>query len=178
MSRRLEELGLTRVADLWRAKEDDLILRFGLWGRRLIQFARAEDNRKVAASRAGSVTIGAETTFDADLREFAAIAAELEPLGETLSKRLTKSGLAAGGLTLKLRRADRQIMTRTCKLHNPTVRASVMLEAVHPVLLAALDGGAFRLVGITATRLVSARLADPPDLFAVTADENDTSNHA
>jgi DNA polymerase-4 len=169
MSRKLEELGLGRVQDLWQANEDDLILRFGLWGRRLVQFARGIDGRKVAVSRGRSVTIGAETTFDFDLRDFAAIAAELEPLGETLARRLTKSGYAAAGLTLKLRRADRQIITRACRLHNPTVQAAVMLRAVRPVLQASLDGGAFRLVGITASRLVSARLADPPDLFAQTA---------
>jgi len=32
--------------------------------------------------------------------------------------------------------------------------------------VAELDGQAYRLVGVTATRLVSDRLADPPDLFA------------
>ena len=36
-----------------------------------------------------------------------------------------------------------------------------------PVLATELDGPAFRLVGVTANRLVSETLADPPDLFAV-----------
>jgi DNA polymerase-4 len=165
MARRLEELGLMLVSDLWRVKEDDLILRFGLWGRRLIAFSRAEDGRKVAGSRPRSVTIGAETTFDADLREFAAIEAELRPLCDTLARRLAKARLAASGLALKLRRADRQVITRACRLYDPTVRASVILDAVRPVLAGAIDGGSFRLVGVTATRLVSDRLADPPDLF-------------
>jgi DNA polymerase-4 len=173
MSRRLEELGFLKVSDLWHAKEDDLILRFGLWGRRLMAFSRAEDNRKVAGERPKSVTISAETTFDADLRDFAALDRELKPLCEILSRRLIKAGLAATGLTLKLRRADRQVVTRACRLYDPTVRASVILEAVRPVLAAALDGRAFRLVGVAATRLVSHRLADPPDLFTQPPDENE-----
>jgi len=62
MSRKLEELGLLLVSDLWTASESDLIHRFGLWARRLVTFARAQDERKVSASRGASVTIGAETT--------------------------------------------------------------------------------------------------------------------
>ena len=39
-------------------------------------------------------------------------------------------------------------------------------ETVTPTLKRALDGTAFRLVGVTAHDLVSAQRADPPDLFA------------
>jgi DNA polymerase-4 len=173
MSRKLEELGLLLVSDLWAASESDLIHRFGLWARRLVAFARAEDNRKVASSRGGSVTVGAETTFNHDLRTFEQIDAELRRLCETVARRLTKSGLAASGLTLKLRRADRRTITRACKLRDPTARPELILKAVQPVLageLASNPGGqAYRLVGVTATRLVSDRLADPPDLFAAIA---------
>jgi DNA polymerase-4 len=166
MSRKLEELGLLLVSDLWTASESDLIHRFGLWARRLVTFARAQDERKVSASRGASVTIGAETTFNADLRTFAQIDVELRPLCETVARRLSKSGLAASGLTLKLRRADRRTITRACRLRDPTAQAELILKAVHPVLAAELDGQPYRLVGVTATRLVSDRLADPPDLFA------------
>jgi DNA polymerase-4 len=173
MSRKLEELGLLLVSDLWMASESDLIHRFGLWARRLVAFARAEDNRKVASSRGGSVTVGAETTFNHDLRTFEQIDAELRRLCETVARRLTKSGLAASGLTLKLRRADRRTITRACKLRDPTARPELILKAVQPVLAGELasnpEGQTYRLVGVTATRLVSDRLADPPDLFAAIA---------
>ncbi len=166
MSRKLEDLGLLLISDLWTVSESDLIHRFGLWARRLVAFARAEDGRKVSNARGASVTVGAETTFNNDLRTFAQIDEELRPLCETVARRLTKSGLAATGLTLKLRRADWKTITRACKLRAPTARADLILKAVHPVLTAELDGQAYRLVGVTATRLVSDRLADPPDLFS------------
>jgi len=167
MARKLEDLGLSRVADIRTANEDDLVHRFGLWARKLAQFARAEDNRKVEPVRGASVTIGAETTFETDLGTFAEIEARLAPLCATVARRLDKAGLAASGLTLKLRRAaDRRTITRTCRLNYPTERSETILGAVRPILAAQLDGGTFRLVGVTATRLVSARLADPPDLFA------------
>ena len=166
MTTKLEALGFRLVSDLWTASESDLIHRFGLWARRLVAFARAEDERRISSARGKSVTVGAETTFNHDLRSFEQIDEELRPLCDTVARRLAKSGLAASGLTLKLRRADRTTITRACRLHDPTARAELILQAVHPVLAAELDGQAYRLVGVTATRLVSDRLADPPDLFA------------
>ena len=77
-----------------------------------------------------------------------------------------RADLAAGSLTLKLKRFDRQISTHACRLHDPTQRASVILAAVAPVLKRALDGTPYRLVGVTAHDLVPGTRADPPDLFA------------
>jgi DNA polymerase-4 len=165
MSARLAEIGIRQVADLWQAKEDDLIHRFGLWGRRLASFARAEDNRTVAGSRPKSVSIAAETTFESDLRQFGQIDPILRQMCETLARRLAKARLAAAGLALKLRRADRRIITRACRLHSPTARAETIWRAASPVLAAEIDGSPYRLVGVTATRLVAEGLADPPDLF-------------
>ncbi len=165
MTRKLEALGYARISDLWTASEGEMIHRFGLWARRLMAFARAEDNRKVASGRGRSVTIGAETTFNHDLRRFAEIDAILARLCETVSRRLARSELAASGLTLKLRHADRRTVTRACRLEHPTARADVIRQAASAVLAAEADGRPYRLVGVTATRLVSERLADPPDLF-------------
>jgi DNA polymerase-4 len=167
MSRKLEELGLHLVSDLRTTGESDLIHRFGLWARRMQAYARGEDGRKVAGERGKSVTIGAETTFLNDLRTVQQMEEQLRPLCETVARRLAKSGLAASGLTLKLRRADRRTITRACRLYDPTAQANLILRAVMPVLAAELDGQAYRLVGVTATRLVSDRLADPPDLFSI-----------
>ena len=173
MSRKLEDLGLFLISDLWTASDSDLIHRFGLWARRLVAFSRAEDHRKVTASKGGSVTVGAETTFNHNLRTFEQIDVELRRLCDTVAGRLTKAGLAASGLTLKLRRADRRTITRACKLHTPTARPDLLLKAAQPALADELTSDAgkqvYRLVGVTATRLVAARLADPPDLFAAPA---------
>jgi DNA polymerase-4 len=165
MSGRLEALGFKVISDLWAANENELIHRFGLWARRLIAFSRAEDNRKVAGVRGQSGTIGAETTFHADLRGLADISAELRPLCETVARRLDKAGLAAAGLTLKLRHADRRIVTRACRIGHPTARAETIWRAASAVLAVEADGRPYRLVGVTATRLVPGQLADPPDLF-------------
>ena len=166
MGRKLEELGLRLVSDLRAASEADLIHRFGLWARRMKAYAQGEDGRKVSGERGKSVTIGAETTFINDLRTLPQMEEQLRPLCDTVARRLVKSGLAASGLTLKLRRADRQTITRACRLYDPTARADLIMSAVLPVLATEMDGQSYRLIGVTATRLVSDKLADPPDLFA------------
>jgi DNA polymerase-4 len=162
---RLEALGFHTVADLGAANEDELVHRFGRWGRRLKRYAAGEDARAVASGRQRAVTIGAERTFERDLRALAEIEPELEHLCRRVAERLERAGLAAAALTLKLRRADRRTSTHACRPRDPTLRAETILATVRPVLARHLDGGFFRLVGVTAHDLVPAQRADPPDLF-------------
>ena len=164
-AKKLEALGYRTISDLRRAKTDELVHRFGRWGERLARYALGEDQRRVGIGRGRSVTIGAERTFAHDLTQYEPIAAELEKLCARVAERLARADLAAGSLTLKLKRFDRQISTHACHLHDPTMRAETILKAVAPALKRALDGTAFRLVGVTAHDLVSSRRADPPDLF-------------
>jgi DNA polymerase-4 len=168
MGKRLEALDIHLVSDLRAVKPDDLVHRFGVWARRMIDYAHAEDARIVRGTRRTAVSIAAETTFDKDLRELAEIDAILERLCGTLSRRLDKAGLAAASLTLKLRRAaDRRIITRACPIHRPTQRAETIWQAARRVLATELDGiAAFRLVGVTAGHLLPGTQADPPDLFS------------
>jgi DNA polymerase IV len=165
MARRLEELELLKIADLWTVKEDDLVHRFGLWARRLLRFAHGEDLRKIGGGSHKSVTIGAETTFNHDLASLDEIGTELRQLCDLVARRLVRADRAASALTLKLRRSDWLTLTRAARLRDPTQRAETIWQAVQPVLAAELDGSRFRLVGVTATQLVAGRLADPPDLF-------------
>jgi DNA polymerase IV len=162
---KLEALGFRTVGDLGAANEDELVHRFGRWGRRLKLYAAGEDGRAVASGGHRAVTIGAEHTFERDLRDLAAIEPELERLCRRVAERLERAGLAAAALTLKLRRADRRTTTHACRPRDPTRRAEIILATVRPVLARHLDGGFFRLVGVTAHDLVPAERADPPDLF-------------
>jgi DNA polymerase-4 len=165
MARRLEDLGLHKIADLWTVNDDDLVHRFGVWARRLLRFAHGEDLRKIGGGSHKSVTIGAETTFNHDLASLDEIGNELRQLCDLVARRLIKADRAASNLTLKLRRSDWLTITRAARLHDPTQRAETIWQAVLPVLAGELDGSRFRLVGVTATQLVAGRLADPPDLF-------------
>ncbi len=165
MAKKLETMGFTTIAELRGAKRDELVHRFGRWGDRLLRHTLGEDARRVGTGRGRSVTVGAERTFARDLKRYEEIAGELEKLCTRVAERLARADLAAGSLTLKLRRFDRQTSTHACRLHDPTMRADTILAAVTPALRRVLDGTAFRLVGVTAHDLVPGKRADPPDLL-------------
>jgi DNA polymerase IV len=165
---RLEAAGFSTVADLREAKAQELTHRFGRWGERLARFARGEDGRRVGGGPRRNVTIGAEHTFERDLKELAEIEPELRRLCGKVANRLAHAGLAATALTLKLRRADRHTTTHACRPRDPTVQADTILATVLPVLARHLGAARYRLIGVTAHDLVPATRADPPDLFAET----------
>ena len=165
MTRKLEEMGYATIADLRRAKLDELTHRFGRWGRSLLARAHGEDARRVGFGRGRNVSVGAERTFAKDLARFEDILAVVEQISQRVAERLVRSDLAATSLTLKLRRHDRYTTTHACRLHDPTQRAETILAAVLPVLRPKLDGTRYRLVGVTAHDLVPGHQADPPDLF-------------
>ncbi|MDB5361100.1 MAG: polymerase [Rhodospirillales bacterium] len=165
MARRLGLLDLNLVADLRQANQDDLRHRFGIWARRLVEFAHGQDARKVAGRQRRSVTVGAETTFNKDLRTLDEIDLELRPLCDLVAARLKRADLAAGSLTLKLRRTDWKTITRACRLHDPTANADVIWQSARRTLADELDGASFRLVGVAGGQLVPGRQGDPPDLF-------------
>jgi DNA polymerase IV len=165
-AQKLEALGFVTCADLRNAPAQELAHRLGRWGERLARFAAGEDGRRVGDGRRRAVTVGAERTFERDLKDMAEIEPVLAQLCARVAERLARAGLAATNLTLKLRRADRHTTTHACRPRDPTQRAETILTTVRPVLARHLDGARYRLVGVTAHDLVPATRADPPDLFA------------
>jgi DNA polymerase-4 len=157
--------GITRIGQLQEIPENELAARYGAIGRRLARFARGEDERKVTTD-APTKSISAETTFARDLADLDAIARELRPLCETVARRLAQSGLAAGGVSLKLKTRDFKLRTRARQLVDPTQRAETLYRTAALLLEREIDGTEFRLVGVGAENLASADSADPPDLFA------------
>jgi len=165
LQQRLARDGIGTIGELRQRSERDLVARYGSIGRRLYRFSRGEDDRAVVTD-APTKSVSVETTFERDLREREALAAELRALADDLARRLAAHGLAAGGVVLKLKTSRFKIVTRSRALADPTQRAEVLYRAALPLLEEAADGTAFRLIGIGSDRLADAAKADPPDLFA------------
>ncbi len=161
---RLNADGIATIAQLRERDERELMARYGVIGRRLYRFARGEDDRKVESDRP-TKSISAETTFDKDHADLAFLRAELWPLCETVSRRLKKSGLAARGVTLKLKTAQFRLVSRSTRLATPTQLAETLFRNAEQLLLGELDGTRFRLIGVGGADLSDAAEADPPDLF-------------
>ncbi len=161
---RLNADGIQRIEHLRQTDERTLAARYGAIGRRLYRLARGEDERKVDPDRP-TKSISAENTFNSDTSDLGALRAELWSLCETVARRMKKSGLAARGVTLKLKTAQFRIITRSTHLSTATQLAETLYRTADLMLAEAADGTRFRLIGVGGTDLADAAQADPPDLF-------------
>ena len=160
---RLAHDGFRRIADLQKASEVELMRRYGEEGRRLARLARGIDERKVSAERE-TKSVSAETTFDRDISEFAALERILWNQTEEVSARLKAKELAGSTVTLKLKTADFRLRTRARSLPSPTQLAGRIFAAARDLLQRETDGTRFRLLGVGLSALAPAIEADPADL--------------
>ncbi len=163
LERKLKGLGITHLAHLQGLDDRQARARLGEDGPSLVRRARGEDVRIVHTGEAAK-SISAETTFDTDLTERAALERQLWRLAEKLARRLREQELAAGGVVLKLKTAGFALRTRNRRLARPTQLPDLLFEAARGLLQREADGTAFRLIGVGANPLVSAELADRGDL--------------
>ena len=164
LARKLEAAGFTRLGQLAALEPREAARRFGEEGPSLAARARGEDVRNVNPAR-DTKSISAETTFESDLKDAAALERPLWRLCEKLARRLREQDYAAGGVVLKLKTAAFALRTRHARLAIPTRLPETLFEAARPLLHREIDGvTAFRLIGIGAQPLVSAEQADLPDL--------------
>jgi DNA polymerase-4 len=163
--RRLAADGIQLIGQLAELDERELMTRYGRVGVRLGRLARGQDERRVSPDMAAR-TISAETTLAQDESDRAELSRILWPLCERVAARLKAAGLAAGAVTLKLKRADFRLRTRSRRLADPTQLADALYRAALPLLAAEAAGRTrFRLIGIGADALVDGRVADLPTLF-------------
>lgn len=106
-AQRLQQMGVYTCADLRLLSQQQLIDRFGRFGRRLYQLSRGEDERPVSDQRIRK-SISVEHTFATDLPDLAACQAEVPALYEELQRRYTRhqDHLAVQGVVVKLKFAD------------------------------------------------------------------------
>ncbi len=166
--RALAAEGIDRIGDLRRFDKAHLIARHGAMGARLHELAWGRDDRPVRADRE-SKSVSAETTFDADIADPAALSAHLWRLCEKVSARMKAQGLAGQIATLKLKRADFRILTRRQTLSAPTQLADALYAATLPMLTREAGGAPFRLIGVGLSGLSAAAGDSPGDLLDPTA---------
>jgi DNA polymerase-4 len=161
---RLVQRGFRLIADLQRADETEMMKQFGGEGQRLWRLARGIDDRRVVPDR-GAKTISNETTFEADIRNFATLEKVLWRLSEKVSSRLKNSELAGSTVTLKLKTADFRQRTRSQSIHAPTQLAAKIFAISKEMLAKEIDGTAFRLMGTGVSALRSGSEAHDTDML-------------
>ena len=162
-TKRFEQGGLHRIADVQALSETEMMRRYGDEGRRLWRLSHAIDSRAVAPERE-TKSISAETTFNEDLSAADDLLPVLHGLCERVSDRAKKAGLAGRAITLKLKTSDFKTRTRSRSGLRPTQLAGRLFRIGEEMLRPELDGTRYRLIGIGLSDIVEATLADQPDL--------------
>jgi DNA polymerase-4 len=163
LASRLAGQGITLLGHLQALTEREARRRLGDEGPSLVRRARGEDDRPVDPGRE-TKSISAEMTFDSDLVQLHELERHLWRLSEKLARRLKENALSAGGVVLKLKRADFAIRTRAARLPSPTVLPDRLFDAARSLLVREATGTAFRLIGIGAHPLLPLADADHGDL--------------
>jgi DNA polymerase-4 len=148
---KLEGLGIHTVADLAAIDEPTLMTTVGkAHGRHLHQLSWAIDDRPVEPDRVLK-SIGHEETFAADLYTYEALLRELVRLSDAVAARLRAKGVGGRTLTLKLRFATFDTMSRSITLPTPVHTAHAIRKAVEPFLSAVDPAPGVRLLGVSAS---------------------------
>ena len=148
MQDKLARDGVTMIGQLQSRDKGDLMRRYGSMGARLYHLARGEDLRSVSTGDEDSKSISAETTFNDDLSDFAALEPVLWRLSEKVSQRAKAEGLGGITVTLKLKSADFKLRTRNTTLDEPTLLANRIFDAARPLLIKEANGTRYRLLGV------------------------------
>jgi DNA polymerase IV len=115
---KMNALGIYTGLDLRRQTRASLVEHFGKAGEFYYAIARGEDDRPVNPDRTPK-SIGAETTFERDLRDWAEVGPALEPVFAKLWEAYSKSGQLGRTVTAKLKFADFKQITRSRSVGEP-----------------------------------------------------------
>ena len=157
--------GIRTFNDLRRAGDEVLWRAFGKHGKTMRDRASGIDDRPVEPNREEK-SISAEETFAADIREIEELKRHLLHLADRAASRLRARQLAAGCVTVKIRRRDFTTYTRRRAVSPVTQDTAVVAGMARALLeewLSAQSNVAVRLLGVGVSDLQLLRQAD---LFA------------
>jgi DNA polymerase-4 len=130
---RLNGFGIHTGLDLRNQTLEFLEANFGKAGEYYYSISRGRDERPVRPNRIRK-SVGAENTFARDLSEFEPMVAELLPLIDKVWRHCENSGNRGRTVTLKIKFADFEIISRSQSLPAP-VTSRIELESVSISLL-------------------------------------------
>jgi DNA polymerase-4 len=143
-------------------------------GSALHRLARGIDDRPVAEN-APAKQISAESTFPEDLTTLDQLREATGPIGEHAHARLQKDGRGARTVTVKLRKSDMSILTRSATLPYATTDAGTLIAMARRLLLDPFEIGPIRLVGVGFSGLSDVRQESLfPDLDLVAEEVSST----
>ena len=161
---RLESLGLTEVAQVQARSVEELEKLIGSDAKLLKRRAHGHGGRVLRGQR-DTKSVSRETTLAKDTADPMRLEQILLRLSAHVASQLRGEGLAARTVTLKLRHGDFVTITRSHTLPAPSDLDAELTEAARALLRTAFEevrrkGRGVRLVGVAATNLIEAPMAD------------------
>jgi DNA polymerase IV len=150
---KMNDLGIFTALDLRARDEAFLLKHFGKAGSHFYCICRGIDHRPVVPNRIRK-SVGAENTFSRDLTSLDDMRAELGPLVEKVWRYCESTGVRGRTVTLKVKFADFQIITRS-RSRSALISDRWTLASISADLLAAqfpMRKGV-RLIGVSLSSL-------------------------
>ncbi|MEM8825634.1 MAG: DNA polymerase IV [Pseudomonadota bacterium] len=159
--KKMARLGIATGADLAAKDMAFLSANFGSSASYYYRAARGVDDRPVRASRIRK-SIGGERTFQTDLHGEEELTAALDGIIETVWARIEKNEAAGRTVTLKMKFADFEQITRAQSFAAPLSDQDMFARVGRDLLLAQLPvPKSVRLLGLTLSGLVGAPKTKP-----------------
>jgi DNA polymerase-4 len=154
---KLHRLGIDTIGQLAALSDAEVANILGATvGPALHRLAQGIDDRPVAEN-APAKQISAESTFPADLTTLDQLREAAGPIGEHAHARLEKDGRGARTVTVKLKKSDMSILTRSATLPYATTDAATLIAMARRLLLDPVEIGPIRLVGVGFSGLTDVR---------------------
>jgi DNA polymerase-4 len=154
---KLHRLGIATIGHLAALTDAEVASILGATiGPALHRLARGIDDRPVA-ERAEAKQISAESTFAADLTTLEQLQHEVGRIGEHAYQRLARDGRGARTVTVKLKKSDMSILTRSATLPYATTDVAALVSAAGRLLLDPQQIGPIRLLGVGFSGLTDVR---------------------
>ena len=146
----LRDFGVTTIGDLAALDRSALVRRFGKHGASLVDRAHGVDPDPVDDPDAAK-SIGHEHTFDQDTSDPEVLERTLLAMAEGVSGRLRHAGLKAGTVTVKIRDAAFNTVTRQRGLPESTDLTEPIWRTALELARPETKGKRIRLLGVTAS---------------------------
>lgn len=158
----LHAAGLRTIGDLAVADPRRVARTLGAsWGEAVVRLARGEDARGVDPDRE-AVSMGAEDTFEHDVRTEEDALARLLSQTERVVARLVEGKLAARVVVIKVKYADFKLVSRRATVPEPLADTASIFEVVRELIRRVpIEGRRVRLTGVSLGGLVAHADAAP-----------------
>jgi DNA polymerase-4 len=161
---RLEALGIRTGADLQQLSLEELTGRFGSSGEWYWRICRGIDERPVRSQRQAK-SVSAERTFDRDITDPDELCAELQRVAMLAWERISRNGAAGRTVTLKVKYADFQLISRSHSFADPVWDLACFGDAGQFLLRQLLPvPRGVRLLGLGLSNLTEVNSAAPLQL--------------